>query len=578
MASSNEPTKPAKRRVGRRRLPPLAQGPALQFVVANHPDDFRAGKVMRNVRSHVMYKHRENSGSSPTESGNSREGISAQSIMTRSPSPTMVGSGGILQTTTITPLRQDNTSWEHDPYDMQTPSPSTNSVRRLAAQILTGASSVPTRSSSPIFEGASEYPFTVRDTVSPEPLEDLKHNWIGTTAFFCHNQTWMRYVCNSYLSFLSHVHASLVYQDLDEGLLYDSELTVYGKTMILRLISDRLDTDDATIISILHLLISELGALNEDVFNLHQEGLVTCLRNQRDGLSSNVATFMTLVMLTFAISRGRTESAELTPRPSAEAWSDTASPISPLSTPLENTSRLYRGCSAGTSEIVNGMQICTHVFLARCNNHLGGGGSGTPTTSPNNAARLANYALQLQTIYSRIVSLPLTRADPEARQDWVYESCRLAALIYCRSLVKGTPFAHSANTTTTTTTTTSRPSSPESVTPGTTTTTLLLALHAALLQTEPRNCWGPALSGVFLWVTLIGAAASWSTEVAWPESTLQSLPWMRKCFALYAVRAAVSVPFEHADATIRALRTMLMVRGCLGGGGGGGAVVGAENQ
>lgn len=104
----------------------------------------------------------------------------------------------------------------------------------------------------------------------------------------------MRYVCDNYLSFLSHVHASLVYQDLDEGLLYDSELTVYGKTMVLRLISDRLDTDDATIISILHLLISELGSLNEDVFNLHQEGLATCLRNQQDELNSNVATFMTL--------------------------------------------------------------------------------------------------------------------------------------------------------------------------------------------------------------------------------------------------------------------------------------------
>jgi hypothetical protein len=50
----------AKRRVGRRRLPPLALGPALQFVVANHPDDFKAGKLMSHVRSHIMYKNREN--------------------------------------------------------------------------------------------------------------------------------------------------------------------------------------------------------------------------------------------------------------------------------------------------------------------------------------------------------------------------------------------------------------------------------------------------------------------------------------------------------------------------------------
>lgn len=183
MASSSE-SKPAKRRVGRRRLPPLAQGPALQFVVANHPDDFRAGKVMRNVRSHVMYKHRENNGSSPTDLGSSQEGNSAPSNMTPSPSPTTTGSGGRLQI----PARQTNTSWEQDPYDIQTPSPSTNPVRRLAAQILTGARSVPTRSASPTFEGASEYPFPARDTMSPEPLEDLRHNWIATTAFFCHSK------------------------------------------------------------------------------------------------------------------------------------------------------------------------------------------------------------------------------------------------------------------------------------------------------------------------------------------------------------------------------------------------------
>jgi len=184
MASSSE-SKPTKRRAGRRRLPPLAQGPALQFVVANHPDDFRAGKVMRNVRSHVMYKHRENSGSSPPDLGNSREGTSGPSNGTPSPSPPMTSSGSRLQTTS---MRQYNTRWGQDPYDIQTPSPSTNPVRRLAAQILTGARAVPTRSASPICESASEYPFPARDTMSPEPLEDLKHNWINTTAFFCHSK------------------------------------------------------------------------------------------------------------------------------------------------------------------------------------------------------------------------------------------------------------------------------------------------------------------------------------------------------------------------------------------------------
>jgi hypothetical protein len=105
---------------------------------------------------------------------------------------------------------------------------------------------------------------------------------------------WMRYVCDNQLSFLSHVHATLVYQDLAEGLLYDSDLTVYAKTKILRMIGDGLNTSDVTIISILHLLVGEIGGTNQDVFDVHQDGLATCIRNQQDGLSPSIATFMTL--------------------------------------------------------------------------------------------------------------------------------------------------------------------------------------------------------------------------------------------------------------------------------------------
>lgn len=104
----------------------------------------------------------------------------------------------------------------------------------------------------------------------------------------------MRYVCDSHLSFLSHVYATLVYHDIDEGLLYDSRLTVFAKTKILRLISSRLDTDNATIICILHLIISEIGSVNDGVFSVHRDGLATCLRSHRGGLNPGVARFMTL--------------------------------------------------------------------------------------------------------------------------------------------------------------------------------------------------------------------------------------------------------------------------------------------
>jgi hypothetical protein len=107
------------------------------------------------------------------------------------------------------------------------------------------------------------------------------------------DEPWMRYICNNRLTFLSHVYVTLVFQDVNDGLLYNSGLTNDVKAMTLGLISDRLDTNDVTIIGILHLLISEIGGLDEDVIELHQDGLVTCVRNQEDGLNPNIASFMT---------------------------------------------------------------------------------------------------------------------------------------------------------------------------------------------------------------------------------------------------------------------------------------------
>ncbi|EUC41873.1 hypothetical protein COCMIDRAFT_104974 [Bipolaris oryzae ATCC 44560] len=524
MASSDP--KPPKRRTGRHRLPPLAQGPALQFIVATHPDDFRATTVLRNVRSHVMYKHQETRASSPATLARSRESSNGPSALIRTPSPATTDSFGILSTNAhMVPAysRGYESALSLHAFDAYSPSSPTDSLRSLAARILSIASPTSTHSAPPACEEGSEYPFPRRNTFQNESLCNLKREWIRNTVLFCHDQAWMRYVCDSHLSFLSHVYATLVYHDIDEGLLYDSRLTVFAKTKILSLISSRLDTDNATIICILHLIVSEIGSVNEGVFSVHRDGLATCLRSHREGLNSGVARFMTLIMLTFTMARNQPESVEFTPWFPSKTLSDNGILISPLSPPITHASHLYRVCSVGTAGIIMEIQNFTDI------------------------GQLANCDSQLQSIYSRLLLLPSTESD--ITPDWIYESCRIAALIYCRSMVHGISLAESASNV-----------HPATAGSDMKSATLLSALHETLEKTNKQSCWGHDLTGVFLWVTLVGASASWTSARLESKDDSQTAIWAAKCFSLHAVRAAVSVSSDNIDATIYALRVFLKVR------------------
>jgi hypothetical protein len=167
---------------------------------------------------------------------------------------------------------------------------------------------------------------------------------------------------------------------------------------------------------------------------------------------------------------------------------------------------------------------------------------------PGANAQVLSCDAQLRQIYTRLLHFPSTENDHTP--DWVYESCRIAALLYSRSIVEGTSLANSARSIHVVNTGQELRS-----------TTLLSALHAAIMQTDTHSCWNN-LRGVFMWVCFVGGAASWASmrySAAEQAETSRASAWMRKCFALYAVKAAVSVPFDRAGATIQALHTVLQV-------------------
>ncbi|KAJ4299166.1 hypothetical protein N0V90_004410 [Kalmusia sp. IMI 367209] len=304
--ASGSGSKPTKKRAGRKRQPPLAPGPALQFVVASHPDQFRAENTMRHVRSHVMYKHRgEQRGGSPTEISKSRERRQGSAALTRTPSPMTASSDGALEDAYhLAPTsRRRSTVWDGAFYQYLSQSPSIDPLRNIAARIIAATTADPARSAPPAFEEESEYPFpSSGSALGSESLDELRELYIANSGLFDAQDLaaceWTRMLCNNRMSFLSQISVVCVYQDVADGFLDDTPLTVYAKTKLIRMITENLNTqtDDYTIISIVNLLVSEVGGQNEDVFDVHQEGLVRIVQ-QRGGIANlgrdyNIATFL----------------------------------------------------------------------------------------------------------------------------------------------------------------------------------------------------------------------------------------------------------------------------------------------
>jgi hypothetical protein len=243
------------------------------------------------------------------------------------------------------------------------------------------------------------------------------------------------------------------------------------------------------------------------------------------------------IMLSFQVLRGGSERTNVHDI-DAVPHSVTVTGVSgQISASFADMAQLYSHCPVSTFDVLHDIDNLTRLVLSR------------NSRSWNNdelaRSHTASYEAQLHQIYTRLLSHPST--EHEVSPDWIYECCRLAALIFCRSIVYNTSLSTASNSI-------DANSTVQSSTP-------ISSLHNALQRTDVSTCWGE-LRQVFLWTCLIGGAASWSmlqTHTTFDGSTISS-PWIRKCFALYAIRAAVSCAPEDANTTIRSLRTILAIR------------------
>ena len=186
MASPKE-TPSSKRRLGRRRLPPLEPGPALQFVIANHPDQFRAGKTMRHVRSHVMYKHRTDRKITNSKSNTNLQQRSSAQPSTAS-SPVMTGSDtSVSDIDSLAPphSRPRSSTWTGEPPQYTPHASSSSTMRTIIHHILSSTQGAYARSAPPAFEDAPAFPFPNLYATHIDSLQGLKGLYIDSCGSFC---------------------------------------------------------------------------------------------------------------------------------------------------------------------------------------------------------------------------------------------------------------------------------------------------------------------------------------------------------------------------------------------------------
>jgi hypothetical protein len=173
---------------------------------------------------------------------------------------------------------------------------------------------------------------------------------------------------------------------------------------------------------------------------------------------------------------------------------------------------------------------------------------------------LQNYSKRVSGIHDRLASLPSAYSSGhEMSNDWVYEACRIAALIYTTAIASQVPFSVAADPSQ------YRDASNSNSTAGSDVTKGLLSV---LQETDCANIWGD-MAGVFYWVCAVGAAASRTPTAI---SASQQLPvrnksdplWVRRCLVMHSMRAMFLLVFRHATPMIMAEKSLLRVQKFIG--------------
>ncbi|KAI5251901.1 hypothetical protein E4T42_03851 [Aureobasidium subglaciale] len=390
--------------------------------------------------------------------------------------------------------------------------------------------------------------------------------YLGTTYFgsqaMC--KRWAPMLFAGRAAFLSTLCISSAYLDMMQmdfsnvktSNSIESVRTLTVREQTVQLISEGLSDpetccSDANIVSVLHLLYGEMIVACDQALQWHEEGLHTMVEYRGgldqlggDGLLAAMVTIEIFELSVFRETKPRQQYLDYARHISNSSVRDriSAIPESPLYYPagLHHTLGRTRRCDEDTLDLINLTRDLTQAVLALQN-------ASAVDTFPEEICGPAiprkTYTEQEARALHRKKSNAIDQIVAlEAHNDAVYEATRLCALLYATAIHCSTPFSTAAR------------SFPRQ----NGTLNIVLQIRDHLASTDLSNCWD-SMVGILFWCTLVTGAACHDADDQDVE-VLATKKWM----VALAIRCSILLTFQHTDAVVRILRTILAVQSTLG--------------
>ncbi|CBX97065.1 hypothetical protein IAQ61_007992 [Plenodomus lingam] len=370
---------------------------------------------------------------------------------------------------------------------------------------------------------------------------------------------WLPAVLNDPHLILSSTLITSGWLDMQEGIRGESVRTCMVKAEVYAMAAGHLHNPhvtlkDASILVVDNLLMGEMWDLDEDHLRMHQNR-IAYLVQQRGGMQKSENK--TILEISAACCFHTDLICNTDPSPIFEEWDPQDICPDPFSHFVESP---FSNQNTGSSvpkplvQLICDMRDLGDLFIG-CATTM----SNVDTAQHKDTTRMSSSAFELNTwtseMIDRLINLPsASEAGHLFTDDWIYESCRIASLIYAAAIKVRISFPEAADPTRNSLYAESVRLSGGSKC----TTSLSVLLFKTLERTDIENTWGD-LAGVLYWVCSIGAMSARTTTMEQGASTEFDI-WVRRCLSMHASRLLIMLAFQYSLPMATMAKKLLKVR------------------